>query len=747
LYTIGLFLGSTEDSYGQNILRGIHNAFRDQPARLLCFTSGSLRSYHGFEAQRNVLYRMVDRDSLDALIITGAISHHISSTDLQGFCADYYPLPLVTIEIAVDGVPGVQIDNRSGMKELMEHVLASHRYKQFFHLAGPRSQQEADIRREEFAAAMEARDLEIPPGHIIEGDYTIESGLSAAADLADRIVPGESVIVCANDSMALGLMEGLRERGFSIPDDVAVTGFDDSIDAQYADPPLTTVRQSTVQLAEKGARLALDLVEGRVEPGDASIKVPAKFILRQSCGCAPESPELMRNVAEELAGDSDARIRLSMERKLNQLRLLSEALITSIRLPDVLDVLEYELPQLGISSCYLSIFEDPSRESRQSRLLFKQRNAVREPLPPAGVRFDTTMLLPGGIASLGEEDWMVIVEALYSKDEKLGFAVFITDRYASALTGTIRSLLSGALQAVLLLDERRRHEKQLLDYQQRLKDSNIKLVNTLASLQSAQEQLAQSEQMAALGELVAGVTHDLRTPLGTAYTAATHLRSRGVELQRKFVAGSMTKSNLEDLLSLLDETGEILSSNLERAELLLDSFKTVAADQTGGQRRRFRLREYLDKVILSLKPQWKKYRVAFHIEGDEELELNSFPGAISHILANLIMNSLRHGIEPDQEANISISFFREDEQVILEYRDSGKGIPGDLAVKIFDPFFTTARERGGTGLGLNIVQNLARTVLGGDITLENPGEPGALFRLKMPMEGLAQSPEDQVLGS
>jgi signal transduction histidine kinase len=111
------------------------------------------------------------------------------------------------------------------------------------------------------------------------------------------------------------------------------------------------------------------------------------------------------------------------------------------------------------------------------------------------------------------------------------------------------------------------------------------------------------------------------------------------------------------------------------------------------------------------------------------------------------MNSLRHGIEPDQEANISISFFREDEQVTLEYRDSGKGIPGDLAGKIFDPFFTTARERGGTGLGLNIVQNLARTVLGGDITLENPGEPGALFRLKMPMEGLAQSPEDQVLGS
>jgi DNA-binding LacI/PurR family transcriptional regulator/signal transduction histidine kinase len=733
--TIGLFLGSTEDSYGQNILRGIHQVFNDKNVRLLCFTSGSLRSYHGFEAQRNVLYRMVDVHALDALIITGAISHHISKTDLIGFCADYYPLPLVTVEIEVPGVPGVLIDNSSGMRLLMEHLLTEHRYSQYFHVSGPVAQQEADIRRSEFENALENAGIEVPADHIVEGDYTMESGAKAAGILAGRIVPGESVIVCANDSMAIGLCDVLRQRGLRIPEDVAVTGFDDSIDARYSQPPLTTVRQSTVQLSTRAAILALDLAEGRIAPGDpqAHVKVPAEFVLRGSCGCPSSDSRREAGGEEELAGETESQVRLSMERKLNQLRLLSEALITSIQLHDVLDVLEYELPLLGISSCYLSIFEDPSRESTRSRLLYLQKNGERISLPPSGKPFATVQLLPGGIAALGDEDRLVVVEALYSKDEKLGFVVFVTDRYASALTGTIRSLLSGALQTVLLLDERTRHESQLIEYQDRLRENNVRLVNTLASLQSAQEQLEQAERMAALGELVAGVTHDLKTPLGTSLTAATHLRSRGRLLREKFTDGSMTRSDLEELLESVAEGTEILENNLDRAAVLLDSFRTVAADQTGGLKRRFAVKEYLEKVVLSLKPQWKRYSVEFSIDGDETVELDSYPGAFSQIITNLIINSLRHGITSEDQAQIEMAFLVRGDRLLLSYRDSGVGIASDIADRIFEPFFTTAQERGGTGIGLNVVQNLARTVMGGDIRLTNPGEAGAQFELEIPL--------------
>ncbi len=732
MLTIGLFLGSTEDSYGQNILSGLDRIFSSREIRLLVFTSGSLRSYHGFEAQRNVLYRMVDRENLDALIITGAISHHISSTDLIGFCADFYPLPLITLEIEVPGVPGVHVDNYMGMSAMMDHLISLKRFHQFFHLSGPRDQQEAELRKAAFLKAIDQAGIDLDQTRITEGDYTIESGLSAAAELSRLIVPGESVVVCANDSMAVGLMEGLTERGFSIPGDVGVTGFDDSIDARYAQPPLSTVRQSTADLAARAAQLALEIVDHKSVPAAAVVKIAPELIIRSSC-----SQRSSRDVHMESASpddmESETRLRLATERKLNQLRLLSEALITSIKLSDVLDVLAYELPALGINSCYLSIFEETNRESRRSRLLFEQRDGVRRELPKAGVSFDTISLLPGGLKELSQSARLVIVEALYSKDEKLGFVVFITDRISSAVTGTIRSLLSGALQSVLLLDERGRNEKQLLEYQERLREGNRKLINTLSSLQNAQKLLEQSEKMAALGQMVAGVTHDLRTPLGNALTASSHMHSQSLALQKRFEDGSMTRSDLAAMLELFEESSRIVAANLERAEQLLGSFKQVAADQAGEGRRRFPVRQYLDQVILSLKPQWKSYDLKFTISGDEQLVLDSYPGAFSQIITNLLTNSLKYALNPGRRERIDIDFRRDDKQLCLVYRDSGPGIPGEHGAKIFQPFFTTGMEQGGTGLGLSIVYNLATSVLGGEISLVNPGEPGACFELRIPL--------------
>ena len=258
---------------------------------------------------------------------------------------------------------------------------------------------------------------------------------------------------------------------------------------------------------------------------------------------------------------------------------------------------------------------------------------------------------------------------------------------------------------------------------QELKAVNQELQQTLENLQQTQVQLVQSEKMASLGNLVAGIAHEINTPIGVSVTAVSHMQDilkRFVQLYEK---ENLRKQDLNAYLAESDEALSIVVSNLERSSKLIQSFKQVSVDQSSEARRVFNVKQYLGEILLSLRPELKKTQHKVSVQCEENLQIDSFPGAFSQIITNLIMNSLIHAYEPDSSGKIVIDITKVDDvRVRLIYSDDGKGIDEQVVDKIFNPFFTTKRGMGGTGLGLYILYNIVTQQFGG--TIECISQPG-----------------------
>lgn len=275
--------------------------------------------------------------------------------------------------------------------------------------------------------------------------------------------------------------------------------------------------------------------------------------------------------------------------------------------------------------------------------------------------------------------------------------------------------------------ERARLQRQNREYQQSLEESLEKLHRT-------QKEMIQSAKMAALGDLVAGVAHEVNTPIGVSVTAASFLAERTRQLRDLYGKGEMKRSDLEKYLALAEESSGSVLSNLERAAELVQSFKKVAADQSSEEKRVFGMKNYLEQILLSLRPQFKRTPHQVSMDCPDDLTLDSYPGAIMQIMTNLIMNSLLHGFADGRAGAISITVESAGENVALTYRDTGVGMDQEQKERIYDPFYTTTRGSGGTGLGMNIVYNLVTQTLKGSIILETSPGQGAVFVLTLPRD-------------
>jgi ligand-binding sensor domain-containing protein/two-component sensor histidine kinase len=264
--------------------------------------------------------------------------------------------------------------------------------------------------------------------------------------------------------------------------------------------------------------------------------------------------------------------------------------------------------------------------------------------------------------------------------------------------------------------------------------------DTLAVLQGAQAQLVEAERMASLGQLVAGVAHELNTPLGIAMTAASHQRDIGRELAAKAEAQTLGAGELTRWRTTVDEACRLVLSSLERMRGLIDSFKQVAVDQTSERARRFDLRTYLEEVHDTLRPILKRCPHRLAIECPPGIELDTYPGALFHILTNLVNNSLIHGFAPGSRGNMRIEARDLGSNVELRYSDDGVGMPASVAEQAFEPFFTTRRGNGSSGLGLSIVYNLVTRKLGGRIRLETRPGAGTAFVLEFPRQWAGREP-------
>ena len=284
-------------------------------------------------------------------------------------------------------------------------------------------------------------------------------------------------------------------------------------------------------------------------------------------------------------------------------------------------------------------------------------------------------------------------------------------------------------------------ESRVQQRTRKLEEANAELATTLEQLRRAQDDLVRSEKLAALGALVAGVAHELNTPLGNGLMVATTLDDRLKELEQRIDAG-LRRSDLESYVRDAKHAHAVIVRNLERAAELVRSFKQVAVDRTSSQRRRFKLREVVDETVLTLSPAFRRsgHELATRVDG--ELELDSYPGPLGQVLANLIDNALTHAFMPGQAGRIElVGRAGAPGEIAIEVHDSGHGIPVEHLSRVFDPFFTTRMGQGGSGLGLHIVHNLVTSVLGGRISVSNAADGGAVFLITLPVSAPAAEAE------
>ncbi|HEA3090357.1 TPA: PAS domain S-box protein [Aeromonas salmonicida] len=278
-------------------------------------------------------------------------------------------------------------------------------------------------------------------------------------------------------------------------------------------------------------------------------------------------------------------------------------------------------------------------------------------------------------------------------------------------------------------------EGKVVERTRSLSDANNQLGKAYDDLKQAQQTLVESEKMASLGSLVAGVAHEINTPIGISVTASSYLQERVADFKLHIDSKQLSRSYLNEFTVNLDESMQLLQSNLRRASELIASFKQVAVDQSSEARYNFSLADNLHQVVVSLGHKLKKAQCEVDIQCDPKLSIFSFPGSFTQIYSNLILNSINHGFDNwDKPKKITIKVEQEGEELLINYSDNGRGIPPEILPRIFDPFVTSKRGQGGSGLGTHIIYNLVVQLLKGRISCASEPGNGAQFHIRLPIQ-------------
>jgi len=276
-------------------------------------------------------------------------------------------------------------------------------------------------------------------------------------------------------------------------------------------------------------------------------------------------------------------------------------------------------------------------------------------------------------------------------------------------------------------------EKRVEERTAELAQTNENLANTMHNLQLAQAELVRSEKLTALGDIVAVVAHEINTPIGNCLTVASTLKDRSEDLFLEIEQGAIKRSSLSKYVSDSKAGMDILIRGLQRSSELVSNFKQVAVDQTSEQRRSFKLDQVVNEVLALMVPMLRKTPYKLLISIPEGIVMDSYPGPIEQIITNMINNSIMHAFEQDRPGTMTLTAELHGEHVHIEFSDDGNGIPEHHLKRIFDPFFTTKLGRGGTGLGLNIVHNIVRSMLGGQIDVSSTIGQGTTFKIALPL--------------
>jgi signal transduction histidine kinase/DNA-binding LacI/PurR family transcriptional regulator/DNA-binding response OmpR family regulator len=390
--TLGLLTSGGGDPVGHFVWSGVASIAKKHDVNLICFPGKPIGSTLGFEAQANVLYDLVDTEIIDGLIIwLAGTTFYVDLDEVKIFCNHYSALPVVTVGVHVEGVPGVTVDNYHGMRNVVSHIVDVHKRTRVAFIRGPVQHQEAEERYQAYRDVLQETGLPFDPNLVVTGDFKESGGKVALEELINQRNARFDALVAASDNMAIAAMKELQKRGIRIPEDVSIAGLNDESQSRFITPPLTTGPLHFYEQGSKAAEMVLDLMAGRPVP--ENVVLPAQLLVRQSCGC----PDLL--VLQANAGTGNISKKYDIE--LHRGSILN-AVITSLeleptqqnlnRVGQLFDALIQDVK--GRSGSFLPLFSDVLRQSTYTDSQYSKwhtaisvlRNQVIQFLDEASVR-------------------------------------------------------------------------------------------------------------------------------------------------------------------------------------------------------------------------------------------------------------------------------------------------------------------------------------------------------------------------
>ncbi len=314
--TVGLFISDLENAYTYNLYMGAMDAAKRSDTNLVIFPGKSPKAPYEFDYQFNAIYELPSPDNIDALILaTGTITNFLSNEEFEAFYKRYEGIPLVSISIPLSGISSVLIDNKVGLKKAFSHLIKDHGLRRIAFIRGPESNIEAQERYLVYKEALKENDIEFDPALVCEGDFSFYSASKAINELLEERKVRFDAVSAANDEMALSVMQKLQNRGFRIPADVAILGFDNVESAKFSTPSLTTVSQPIYEQAQKAFQIALDMIHGH---STVNHTLETQLVIRESCGCMSQLVKAIdlhsfRKKKRSVCNDAEIRRKYSFE--------------------------------------------------------------------------------------------------------------------------------------------------------------------------------------------------------------------------------------------------------------------------------------------------------------------------------------------------------------------------------------------------------------------------------------------------
>lgn len=699
---IAIMVPTLSHSVEYSFTLGIQSQLPSERFNLLFMSLGWIEASTANSGQAALLHETLHFSDLDGILIYSAgITNRVRSDYISQITDCYPQIPIVNVGNINPTLPSVVVDNQTPFREFAHHLVKTKGCSQIAFVGGPEGNFDALQRLAGFEQGLAECGQTLAAEYCWPGQFSVSSGGLAVRHHYGQNSPPPEAIVCANDLSAIGVMNQLIDMGIRIPEQCLVVGFDDLEYSKVIPIPLSTGRYPIFEMGATAARHLIDWLEGR-QPVSVT-EVPSSVVFRTSSGDEGDPRSQIVKLRERqhtfYSRDSNSD-RLLINRAINRGRSINQAL-TKIA-PDIIEIgcaqlyyLKYDVSDHSLTDIVFLNGEDVTHLPKKNTL-FKQLSIQQLHSQIKNSRLNWVLSpVQSELRLFG-----LVLTAVVSSE--LDFAEYLANEFCK-------------------------------------KSENILLSRETQALKN---QVIQTEQMATLGRLVSGLAHELNTPIGVSLVAASNLADETATIQQLDADQKMTKSAFDRFLETCDETQKILLSSLKRTADLVSSFKKISVDQHLDEKREINLSEYLDEVLVSLRPKLRQAHIQIVADLEADVVVTTIPGAWAQLLTNLVLNAITHGYDDGKrEGVVTLSLRRKNHLIEFSVSDTGIGITKENMRRIYEPFFTTRRASGGTGLGMHIVFNIVSQKLMGHIQVkskhqdetENKSQSGTAVIISVPL--------------